>query len=196
VEVAPDGRPLVHPKSRRAWRAWLERNHATSDGVWLATFRTATGKPRVGYPEAVEEALCFGWIDSKHKRLDEERSILWMSPRSPASGLSKVNKERVARLEAAGLMAEPGSRAVEAARRSGAWSKLDSAESLEVPDDLAEAFRRNAAARVNYDAFPPSSKKVILFWIASAKRAETRARRIDETVRLAEQNLRANHPRP
>jgi uncharacterized protein YdeI (YjbR/CyaY-like superfamily) len=93
-------------------------------------------------------------------------------------------------------MAEAGRRVVEEAKRSGAWSRLDSAEALEAPKDLAAAFARNGPARVNYDAFPPSSKKVILTWIASAKRPETRARRVEETVRLAAQNLRANHPRP
>jgi uncharacterized protein YdeI (YjbR/CyaY-like superfamily) len=156
--------------------------------------RKETGKPRVDYAEAAEEALCFGWIDSKQVRLDEERSILWMCPRRPGSGWSKVNKERVARLEAAGLMAEPGRAVVEAAKRSGAWSKLDGAEALEIPADLAAAFASNARARANYDAFPPSSKKVILSWIGSANRPETRGRRIAETVRLAAQNLRANHP--
>ena len=196
MEVAPDGRPLAHATTRRAWRRWLERHHATSTGTWLVMVKAETGKPRVAYAEAVEEALCFGWIDSKHKRLDDERTILWMCPRKPASGWSKSNKERVARLESAGLLAEAGRRVVEEAKRSGAWSRLDSAEALEAPKDLVAAFARNGPARVNYDAFPPSSKKAILTWIASAKRPETRARRVEETVRLAAQNLRANHPRP
>jgi uncharacterized protein YdeI (YjbR/CyaY-like superfamily) len=155
--------------------------------------RKETGKPRVAYAEAAEEALCFGWIDSKQKRLDDERSILWMSPRKPTSGWSKVNKDRVARLEAAGLMAEPGRAVVAAAKQSGAWSRLDSAEALEVPDDLAAAFARNRRARANYDAFPSSSQKLILSWIGSARKPATRARRVDETVRLAAQNIRANH---
>ena len=183
---------MAHPKTRNAWRAWLERHHATSSGVWLVSFRKETEKPRVEYPEAVEEALCFGWIDSKSTRLDDERTLLWMSPRKPGSGWSRSNKERVARLERDGLMADAGRAAVEAAKRSGAWSALDSVEALEVPDDLAAAFARDRTAKANYDAFPPSSRKLILAWIASAKRPETRAKRIQETVRLAAQNIRAN----
>jgi uncharacterized protein YdeI (YjbR/CyaY-like superfamily) len=195
MERAPDGQPLVRPTTRRAWRAWLERNHVRSAGVWLVLVRKDAALPRVSYPDAIEEAVCFGWIDSKQKRLDDQRTILWMSPRNPASGWSKVNKERVERLEAAGLMAEPGRAVVAAAKESGAWSRLDSAEALEVPDDLAAAFERNGRAKANYDAFPPSSKKIILSWIGSAKRPETRARRVEETVRLAAQNVRANHRR-
>lgn len=193
MPTAPDGNPMVHPKTRDEWRVWLERNHATSTGAWLVTARKETGHPRVEYAEAVEEALCFGWIDSKSNRLDDTRSLLWMSPRKPRSGWSKSNKERVERLERDGLMSDAGRAAVEAAKRNGAWSLLDSVEALELPDDLAAALARNAKAKANYDAFPPSSKKIILTWLATAKRPETRTRRIEETVRLAEQNIRANH---
>lgn len=193
MSEAPDGRPLVHPKSRKGWRLWLSRNHARSPGVWLATYRKETGKPRVDYAEAVEEALAFGWIDSKSNRLDDERSLLWMSPRKPSSGWSKVNKERIERLERQGLMAEAGRAVVDAAKRSGSWTALDAIEALEEPEDLAEALHASPAARTNFDAFPPSSKKVILTWIATAKREETRRRRVEETVRLAAENVRANH---
>jgi uncharacterized protein YdeI (YjbR/CyaY-like superfamily) len=193
VQTAPDGRPMVHPTTRAEWRGWLERHHATSAGVWLVSYRRETGKPRVEYEDAVEEALCFGWIDSKAKALDGERTLQWLSPRKPASGWSRTNKERIERLERAGLLAEAGRAAVEAAKRSGAWTALDAVEALELPDDLAAAFARDAAAKANYDAFPPSSRKLILTWIAGAKRPETRARRIEETVRLAARNVRANH---
>jgi uncharacterized protein YdeI (YjbR/CyaY-like superfamily) len=195
AEAAPDGRPIVHPKSRNAWRQWLARNHARSSGVWFAAYRQETGKPRVEYEDAVEEALAFGWIDSKAKRLDDERTVLWMSPRRPASGWSRSNKERLERLERQGLMTDAGRAAVEAAKRSGAWTLLDSVEALEEPPDLTAALDASPAARANYDAFPPSSKRLILTWIATAKREETRQKRIEETVRLAADNLRANHPR-
>jgi uncharacterized protein YdeI (YjbR/CyaY-like superfamily) len=147
----------------------------------------------VTHEEAVDEALCFGWIDSKQKTLDEERSVLWMSPRRPASGWSKVNKDRVERLAQRGLMADAGRAAVAIAKSNGAWVSLDAVEALELPRDLAAALARERGATANYDAFPPSSKKIILTWIASAKRPETRARRIEETARLAAQNIRANH---
>lgn len=190
-----DGRPVVHPKSRKGWRLWLSRNHARSSGVWLATYKKETGKPRVDYDDAVEEALAFGWIDSKSNRLDDERSLLWMCPRKPSSGWSKPNKERVERLEREGLMTEAGRAVIEAAKRDGSWSMLDAVEALEEPEDLARALAANPAARAHYDAFPPSSRKIILTWIATAKREETRRKRVEETVRLAEENVRANHPR-
>ena len=192
MSKAPDGRPIVHPKSRKGWRLWLSRNHGRSQGVWLAAYRKETGKPRVEYEEAVEEALAFGWIDSKSVRLDDERSLIWMCPRKPASGWSRSNKERVERLERDGLMTDAGRAAIEAAKRNGSWSLLDSVEALEEPDDLAAALNASPAARANFDAFPPSARKVILTWIATAKREETRRKRIEETARLAAENARAN----
>ena len=192
MSEAPDGRPIVHPKSRKGWRLWLSRNYGRSPGVWLAAHRTETGKPRVEYDEAVEEALAFGWIDSKSVRLDEERTLLWMSPRKPSSGWSRSNKERVERLEREGLMTDAGRAAIEAAKRNGSWSLLDSVEALEEPDDLAAALNASPAARAHFDAFPPSARKLILTWIATAKREETRLKRIEETTRLAAENIRAN----
>ena len=193
ASTAPDGRPMVHPKTRREWRAWLARNHAASSGVWLVTYKRETGKPRVEYDEAVEEALCFGWIDSRTNKLDEKRSLLWMSPRKARSGWSRTNKERVERLERQGLMTEAGRAAVATAKENGAWAALDAVEALELPEDLARALAANPKANANYEAFAPSAKKVILTWIASAKRPETRAKRVEETVRLAAENIRANH---
>jgi uncharacterized protein YdeI (YjbR/CyaY-like superfamily) len=192
VSELHDGRPVVHPKSRKGWRLWLWRNHARSSGVWLATYRKETGKPRVDYDDAVEEALAFGWIDSKSVRLDDERSLIWMCPRKPASGWSRSNKERVERLERDGLMTDAGRAAIEAAKRNGSWSLLDSVEALEEPDDRAAALNASPAGRANFDAFPPSARKVILTWIATAKREETRRKRIEETARLAAENVRAN----
>jgi uncharacterized protein YdeI (YjbR/CyaY-like superfamily) len=193
VATAPDGRKIVHPKTRKQWRAWLAKHHARSEGVWVAGYRTGTGKPRVEYSEIVEEALAFGWIDSRAKTLDDDRSLLWLAPRRPTSAWSRSNKERVARLEREGVMTDAGRRVVEAAKASGAWTLLDAVEALEVPEDLAEALSSNEAAQRHFDAFPASSKKIILTWIATAKREETRKRRILETVRLAAVNKRANH---
>ena len=182
----------IHPKTRAEWRAWLSEHHQREGGVWLITNKKATGKPRFDYNDAVEEALCFGWIDSKGSKLDAERSMLWFSPRKRATGWSKANKERVAKLLAAGLMMPAGLAKVEAAKQDGSWYALDAIEALEIPPDLAIALAAYPNATRHFEAFPRSVKRSILEWISMAKKPETRAKRIEETVRLAEQNIRAN----
>ncbi|MFO0876430.1 MAG: YdeI/OmpD-associated family protein [Gemmataceae bacterium] len=182
----------VHPTTRAAWRAWLENHHGRKEGVWLITYKKASGKPRVEYDESVEEALCFGWVDSKTSKLDDERTMLWFAPRKPGSGWSRPNKERVERLLAAGLMAAAGLAKVEAAQRDGSWVALDAVEALEVPADLAQALAEWPGAAQHWEAFPRSVKRGILEWICTAKRPETRAKRVEETARLAAENKRAN----
>lgn len=182
----------VHPLSRREWRAWLEQNHARPDGVWLISYKTATGKPRVEYGEAVEEALCFGWIDSRAGTVDEERSMLWMSPRKPGAGWARTNKERIERLLAEGRMAPPGLAKIGAAKADGSWTLLDSVEAMEIPPDLEQALAGCPDAARHFHAFPPSAKKRILQWIALAKKPETRAARVAQSARLASENVRAN----
>lgn len=189
VEAPPNS---THPSDRAQWRAWLTAHHARPEGVWLISHKKATGKPRVSYDEAVEEALCFGWIDSKPRKLDNERSLLWFAPRKPKTGWSKPNKERVEHLSKAGLMAEAGLAKVEAAKRNGSWTLLDAVERLNIPADLATAFSRYENSRAHFEAFPRSAKRGILEWIATTKKPETRAARIEETARLAAQNVRAN----
>ncbi len=138
------------------------------------------------------EALCFGWIDSKANSLDEETYLLWMAPRRPTSGWSAINKERVATLVEAGAMAPPGLAAIETAKANGAWDALNDSDALLVPDDLEAAFTSQPPeARTNWDGFPPGVRKQILEWINSAKRAPTRAKRVDETARSASKNIRA-----
>ena len=188
-------RKQVHPKTREAWRQWLAKNHATSDGVWFVYFKKTTGNPRVEYGEAVEEALCFGWIDSKSEQIDEERTRMMFTPRNPTSGWSKLNKQRVKRLIEEGRMAQAGLATIKTAKRNGTWTALDAIEALEVPPDLAKALAANKKAKTHFDAFSPSSKKIILLWIQNAKRQKTRDKRVAETVRLAAENLKANHPR-
>ena len=182
----------IHPKSRAEWRAWLEQNHTQTEGVWLISYKKATGKPRVEYDDAVEEALCFGWIDSKGNKLDAERSMLWLAPRKPGSGWSRPNKERVERMIAAGLMTPVGIAKINAAKQDGSWNALDAVEALEIPADLSDALASYTSAQQHFAAFPRSVKRGILEWIANARRPETRAKRIDETARLAEANIRAN----
>ena len=182
----------VHPKSRSEWRKWLEKNHTRNEGVWLISYKKATGKPRVDYDESVEEALCFGWIDSKGNKLDDKRSMLWFAPRKAGTGWSKLNKERVARLIKAKRLAPAGLAKINAAKKDRSWNALDAVEALEIPSDLEEAFSKNETARGYFEAFPRSAKRAILEWISSAKKSETRAKRIEETVTKAEQNIRAN----
>ena len=184
-----------HPGTRRAWRQWLAKHHATRPGVWLVLDKAASGHQKLAYDAVVEEALCFGWIDGKALTIDDDQFRVLYKPRSPKSGWSAINKQRVRRLIAAGLMAPAGLAKIAEAKRNGAWSSLDAAESLTVPDDLGAALRANKRAAANYDTFAPSSKKLILTWIASAKRPETRAKRIAETVTLAAKGIRAKPTR-
>jgi uncharacterized protein YdeI (YjbR/CyaY-like superfamily) len=182
----------VHPKTRAEWRNWLEQHHTQQEGTWLISYKKSTGKPRVDYQEAVEEALCFGWIDSKGNKLDDKRSMLWMAPRKARTGWSKLNKTRIEKLMADGLMMPAGLAKVETAKQDGSWNALDGVEALEIPPDLKKAFVADETAKQYFDAFPRSAKRSILEWIASAKKPETRARRIEETVTLAAKNIRAN----
>ena len=186
---------LVHPLTRAEWRRWLEANHTRQVGVWLVMYKPATGKPRVRYEEAIEEALCFGWVDAQAKTLDAERSLLWFAPRKKGSVWAKTNKARVERMLAAGKMTAAGLAKIEAAKADGSWSLLDEVDQLIVPPDLAAALAALPPAADNFAAFPPSVRHNILGWIALAKRAETRAARIAETARLAAQGKRVNQQR-
>ena len=180
---------------RASWRAWLEEHHARVAGVWLVSFKKATGKPRVEYEHAVEEALCFGWIDSLERTLDEKRAMQLFTPRKPRSPWSMSNKIRVERLVAAGLMRPAGLAKIEQARHDGSWDAYAVAESLELPPDLRAAFESGPpGARSSWDAFSPSSRRAILWWVHSAKRPETRAQRIAQVVSEAARGRRANFP--
>ncbi|MGL4651071.1 MAG: YdeI/OmpD-associated family protein [Caldilineaceae bacterium] len=170
--------------------------HTHPDGVWLITFKKGTGKPRMEYAVAVEEALCFGWVDSKPGKLDDERSLLWFAPRKKGSGWSRPNKERVERLITEGRMTAAGLAVVETAKADGSWTLLDAVEALEMPEDLVSALESHPQARTNWDDFPPSAKRGILEWIVQAKTAPTRAKRVAETARQAAENKRANQWRP
>jgi uncharacterized protein YdeI (YjbR/CyaY-like superfamily) len=186
------GRPLVHPESREAWRAWLAEYHATIDGVWLARWTRASGRESVPYEGIVEEALCFGWIDGLVNTLGDGRQAHLLTPRRPGSGWARSNKERVERLIAAGRMADAGLAAIRAAQLDGSWSMQDAAEALIEPDELASALEANPAARRQWDAFPPSPRRALIWWVMSAKRPETRARRVEQIVDEAAQGRRAN----
>ncbi len=182
-----------HPLTRKEWRDWLKNNHDKFSGIWFVYYKKQTGKPRVTYNEAVEEALCFGWIDSLPRRVDENISKLLFTPRKPKSVWSKLNKERIEKLIEDGLMTEIGLAKIKAAKADDSWNILNDSDNLEVPTDLAQAFEANKIAAKNFTAFSDSVKRNILFWVGSAKRDATRAARIGKTVAMAERNKRANY---
>lgn len=175
-------------RDRQEWREWLEKNYRTSLGVWLIYYKVKSGKPSVQYSEAVKEALCFGWIDSKVKSLDKERYKQIFTPRKPKSVWSKLNKQYIEELIEQGLMSEAGLGKIEAAKQDGSWTTLDAIEELIVPADLKQALEANETASRYFEAFSSSSKKNILLWVESAKRPETRLKRIEQTISSAAQN--------
>lgn len=191
-----DGVKTFYAKSRLEWRKWLQKNHKKEKSVWLIIYQMKSQVPSVYYPEAVDEALCFGWIDSKPNKRDAESRYQYFAKRNPKSNWSKINKEKVARLIEQGLMTEAGLEMVELAKRTGTWDALNNVDALLLPDDLQKKFSKSKLALKNWSAFPPSTKRGILDWIQSAKRPETRQKRIDETVSLAAKNVRANQYRP
>ena len=188
---ALDDAPHVHADDRATWRAWLEANHATARGAWLVTWRSRSGRVHLDYEAALEEALCFGWVDSTGGHVDDERGKLYFAPRKPRSVWAASNKARVERLIDEGRMAPAGLAAIERAKANGSWEILDSAERLEVPEDLTAALQARPPAAVNFAAFPPSARKMLLGWVALARRPETRAARITEIAEAAARNERA-----
>lgn len=188
---APRSRPVgaaderFQPADRAAWRAWLETNHATARGVWAVTYRRSSGRPIVAYEDLIEEALCFGWIDSRGDRLDDERTMLRFTPRKKGSTWAKTNKARVERLIADGHMTPAGLRVIEAAKADGSWDALNDSDALRVPAELATALAGEQAAAQGFEALSASARKALIFWVTSAKRPETRERRVAEIVRHA-----------
>lgn len=182
----------IEVTSRAEWRSWLRRNHRQVGGVWVVCYRKHVAELYVGVDALVEEALCFGWVDSKGRALDARRTMLWFAPRKARSGWSRINKERVARLIAADRMTAAGLAKIEAAKADGSWAALDAVEALVIPPDLAAAFKAHPPARTNFDQFPRSVRRSILEWISTAKQPATRGRRINETATLAAKNVRAN----
>ncbi len=186
--IAPEN--SVQCETRDEWRAWLAGNHERDEGVWLVTFKKSSSRPSVGYDASVEEALCYGWVDSRRNSLDDERSMLWFAPRRKGSSWSKSNKDRVAKMKQAGLMMPAGITKVETAKIDGTWNALDAVENLEIPPDLHDEFSDHPGSAHNFEDFPRWVKRAILEWITTAKRPATRARRIEETARLAQKNER------
>jgi uncharacterized protein YdeI (YjbR/CyaY-like superfamily) len=191
-DVAVTDAAEIQPATAAAWRKWLLRNHDSADGVWVITYRKHTGQKTPAYEELVIEALCFGWIDSKPGAVDADRTKLYFTPRRKGSGWAATNKARIERLLAEERIHPAGLAAIEHAKSDGSWTKLDGSDSLDVPTDLEAEFAAFPGSAKNFAAFPPGARRAILQWVAQAKRAETRANRIEETARLAQENVRAN----
>jgi len=182
---------LLYFKNAQEWREWLHDNHHSSQGVHLVFYRVDSGKESMRWEEAVQVAICYGWIDSTVKRLDDERRRQMFTPRKDKSVWSKVNKTYIEKLIAEDLMHESGLKKIETAKQNGSWESLDSVENMEIPNDLAIAFSQNKMALDNYNSFSPSYRKSYLYWLNQAKREETRNTRIAEIIRLCEQNIKS-----
>ncbi len=189
---AIDSYKQFYPKDRKTWRHWLSKNFNKSPGIWLVYYKVGKSKPRLPYADMVEEALCFGWIDSLPRKLDDERSMLLITPRKPKSVWSDLNKERVVKLMAEGLMTEHGLKAITIAKQNGSWDTLTegnkAAETNTLPADLLKAFKGKAVALKNFKAFSTSIRKQFMYWINSAKTEETRNKRLLQTVLMSEAN--------
>lgn len=184
----------IEISSSQDLRDWLSENHSRGESVWIVTYKKHLTQLHVPWTEVVDAALCFGWIDSLPRKLDEKRSMILLSPRRAGSGWSRINKEKAERLIAEGLMQPQGLAKIEAAKQDGSWTRLEAVDALIEPDDLRQALDANPQARVHFNAFSRSSRRGILEWISLAKQEKTRQARIEQTVSLAKRNIKANHP--
>ena len=181
-----------HAQNRKTWRTWLKKNHTRTKNIRLVIYKKKSGVASVYYNDAVEEALCFGWIDSKPNKRDDKSYVLYFAERKPKSAWSKLNKQRIEKLIKSKLMAAAGLEKIEAAKKNGSWKALDDIENLVMPPQLQKEFHKNKLALKFFDAFPPSVKKSIFHWVVSAKLPATMTQRISETVTLAAKNIKAN----
>jgi uncharacterized protein YdeI (YjbR/CyaY-like superfamily) len=178
-------------RSRRQWRTWLEKHHADEEELWLIFYKKHTGKKGLVYEDAVQEALCFGWIDGILKRIDDEKHTIRFSPRRRKSIWSPTNKKRVAKLIASGQMTKAGLAKIEEAKRNGQWDKADLlGPEPEVPSELTKALASSKKAQQNFANLAPSYRRQFVWWVASAKRDETRRKRVSEALRLLRENKR------
>ena len=182
----------VEVKTRTELRIWLKNNYARTKGVWLVRYKKPS-QHYLAYQDVVQECLCFGWIDSLPRKLNEVQTMLYISPRKKGSSWSKVNKEHIAKLEQKNLLHPAGIEKIAQAKQDGSWFFLDDVEALILPEDLKLSFLNNQLAFENWNAFPRSVKRGILEWIKNAKKSETRKKRIESTVIKAGQNIRANN---
>ena len=181
------------PKNKADWRKWLQENHLTKDSIWLIIHKKASQNPNLNWSEAVDQALCFGWIDSKMQSIDEEKYRQYFCKRKAKSIWSRINKDKVKTLIEQGLMEEAGCKSIEIAKENGSWTILDEVEALVIPDDLEEEFSKYKASKEYFNNLSKSVRKRLLYWIVSAKRKETREKRILEIAENAGKKLK---PKP
>lgn len=178
------------PINKEDWRNWLKKNHLIKDSIWLIFYKKSSPSPNLTWSEAVDEALCFGWIDSTKKSIDNEKYMQYYCKRKPKSNWSKVNKDKIKRLIEQGLMQEEGYKSIEIAKKNGSWTFLDEVEALIIPADLKEAFANYKGSKEYFDSLSKSAKKILLYWVISAKRTETRQKRILDIAENASQHLK------
>lgn len=186
---------IFYPTSQTMWRKWLQDNHISKQAVWLVFYNKKSKIKSITWSEAVDEALCFGWIDSKKISIDKETSHQFFSKRKPKSTWSKINKEKIERLIEQGLMTEQGFASIETAKQNGSWTILDEVEELIIPADLEEVFIEKPNAKEYFLSLSKSVRKIILSWLVFAKTMETRQKRITEIIESAEQNQKPKHLR-
>lgn len=177
------------PRNRNEWRKWLKQNHKKKEAVWLIFYRKESPNYNLSWSESVDEALCFGWIDSVKKTIDQEKFKQYFSKRKPKSNWSKINKDKVKTLIDQGLMEEEGYKSIEIAKANGSWTFLDQVEALVVPEDLKEELAKLKGSMEYFESLSKSTKKILLYWVASAKRKETRQKRIVEIAENASKKL-------
>jgi len=186
---------IFYPIDSRAWREWLMENHQTKQAVWIVFHKKSSEKKSITWSEAVDVALCFGWIDSKKISVDNETSHQYFSRRKPKSTWSKINKQKIIHLIENGLLHEAGHKSIEIAKENGFWTLLDEVEELIIPEDLEAEFATKPHAKEFYVSLSKSVKKAILQWIVLARQPQVRQKRIAEIVECAEQNLKPKHLR-
>lgn len=180
----------ISPLNQQEWRDWLELNHEKIDSVWLVMHKKSSSSFSMSWSDAVDEALCFGWIDSTRRTLDEHRFVQYYSKRKARSNWSKVNKEKIEILSKSGLMRDAGQKSIDLAKKNGSWTILDSVEAGIVPDDLKLALSEEVGAKIFFEGLSKSVQKIMLYWIVSAKRSETRTKRITEIAENAGRGMK------
>jgi uncharacterized protein YdeI (YjbR/CyaY-like superfamily) len=186
---------IFYPKNQSEWRNWLQENHQSKQSVWVVFYKKKSGIPSLTWSESVDEALCFGWIDSKKISIDEVSSHQFFSKRKPKSTWSKINKDKIEKLIEQGLMTDAGFQSIEIGKQNGSWTYLDEVDAMIVPEDMEKEFVKKPKARVFYLSTSNSYKKIILYWLLSAKTPETRQKRLTEIIESADQNLKPKHLR-
>lgn len=174
----------IYPRNRVQWRKWLQKNHDKKNAVWIICYKKESNRPTVSWSDAVDEALCFGWIDSVRKSMDQERFIQRFSKRKPGSTWSKINKQKIVRLTKEGLMEEAGLKVIEIAKQNGSWSILDEVEELVIPKDLENAFKKKPGSKKHFLSLSRSTRRAMLLRLVLTKKTETRVKRIEEIVAL------------